>query len=127
MSNKRYNYKDIPPECLLEIFNGINKELKEQPVGKRSFKKALLSWKDAGGLKRVHRKYSQFYSGKKTEVAWDGKTMLMIPYRRINEIYNQILKEYGSVLGGPKVYPWNKSEKEFKAHNEKILKKLKTK
>ena len=130
MSNKRYNYKDIPPECLIDIYRGLSKELLKQPTGKKNFKKALVSWKNTGALRRLHKKYSTFTTGKKTQVEWDGKSQHMIPYNRIQEIYNQIRKEYepkgGEPMGGqPKIHLWNKEDRIYMEYERLIVKAIK--
>ena len=124
MSDKKYNFKRIPAECLNEIYQGWSDELLKQPYGKKNFRKALVSWKNTGALHKLHKKYSQFTSAKNTEVEWDGKSQYMIPYNRIQEIYNEVRKKYGP-LGNPKINLWNRGDQEFKKYNELIVKGIK--
>ena len=56
MSETKYNFKRIPLECLIAIYRGLNDELLKQPLGKRNFKKALVSWKNTGALHKLHKK-----------------------------------------------------------------------
>ena len=90
MSKNEIQTKSINRKPIIDIYRGLSKELLKQPTGKKNFKKALVSWKNTGALRRLHKKYSTFTTGKKTQVEWDGKSEHMIPYNRIQEIYNQI-------------------------------------
>ena len=133
MNETKYNYKRIPKECLIEIYKGLSNELLKQPTGKKNFRKALVSWKNTGGLHKLHKKYSQFTSAKNKEIDWkhqlhEGHNL--IPYNRIQEIYNQIRKEYepkvGEPMGGqPKIRLWNKEDRIYMEYERLIVKAIK--